>query len=501
MPVTIVVPQLGESVVEGTIGKWLKQVGEPIAKDEPIVEIITDKINIELPAPTAGTLGEITAAEGTVAQVGEKLGSILAPGESLPAGGAAAPAPAHAAAGAASGAGAGAGVDAKAARAAAATPASPESRTPQGDAPLGAVAAGPRTAASAPAFGNAPPGHPAGGPATNNAAPHVAPHEDGQRLSPAVRKLVKENDVDVSQIRGSGMGGRVTREDVLTYLEARKVAASAPGRGAPAMAPGRMDRFEPAPAAPPSQPTKAIPAPAFAAPGTREEAVEPLTNVRKMIAQNMVKARHTAAHCAVADEVDMTALVEMRGRLKERVQKEYGVKLTYMPFIVKAVVRALKEHPILNASMTDTEVRYKKYYNIGIAVHRDQGLIVPVVHDADRKNLLQIAADIEDLGARARAEKLTLNDIQGGTFSITNAGMFGATSSVPVINVPEVGILGVHLIEERPVVRDHRIVVRWMMTLVLSFDHRLVDGTPAVQFLHRVKELLEDPESWLLDAV
>ena len=501
MPVTIVVPQLGESVVEGTIGKWLKQVGEPIAKDEPIVEIITDKINIELPAPTAGTLGEITAAEGTVAQVGEKLGTILAPGESLPAGGAAAPAPAHAAAGAASGAGAGsssnAGADAGAARAAAATPASPQSRTPQGDAPLGAVAAGPRASASAPAFGGAPSGRPAGGVATNN----VAPHDDGQRLSPAVRKLVKENDVDVAQIRGSGMGGRVTREDVLTYLEARKVAASAPGRGAPATAPGRMDRFETAPAAPRPQPTRAIPTPAFAATGAREETVEPLTNVRKMIAQNMVKARHTAAHCAVADEVDMTALVEMRGRMKDRVQREYGVKLTYMPFIVKAVVRGLKEHPILNASMTDTEVHYKKYYNIGIAVHRDQGLIVPVVRDADRKNLLQIAADIEDLGARARAEKLTLDDIQGGTFTITNAGMFGATSSVPVINVPEVGILGVHLIEERPVVRDHRIVVRWMMTLVLSFDHRLVDGTPAVQFLHRVKELLEDPESWLLDAV
>lgn len=490
MPVTIVVPQLGESVVEGTIGKWLKQVGEPIAKDEPVVEIITDKINIELPAPSAGTLGEITAAEGTVAQVGEKLGVILGAGESLPAGGAPAQATASAAVGA------GGGGDAGSARAAASTPAPPQSQAPQGDAPLGAVLAGPRTPASAPAFGGS--GRPgAGAPPTNNTAPHV----DGQRLSPAVRKLVKENDVDVSQIRGSGMGGRVTREDVLTYLEARKVAASAPGRAA-APAAGRMERYETGP--PPAEaprPTKPIPSAAFAAPGAREEVVEPLTNVRKMIAQNMVKSRHTAAHCAVADEVDMTALVEMRGRMKERVQRDYGVKLTYMPFIVKAVVRGLKEHPILNASMTDTEVHYKKYYNIGIAVHRDQGLIVPLVRDADRKNLLEIARDIEDLGTRARAEKLTLDDIQGGTFTITNAGMFGATSSVPVINVPEVGILGVHLIEERPVVRDHRIVVRWMMTLVLSFDHRLVDGTPAVQFLHRVKELLEDPESWLLDAV
>ncbi|HKQ19536.1 MAG TPA: 2-oxo acid dehydrogenase subunit E2, partial [Candidatus Eisenbacteria bacterium] len=222
---------------------------------------------------------------------------------------------------------------------------------------------------------------------------------------------------------------------------------------------------------------------------------------RKMIATNMLKSRHSAAHCAVADEVDMTALVELRGRLKEKVKRDYGLNLTYMPFITKAVVRALKEYPVLNAVMTETEIRYRKYYNIGVAVHRDQGLIVPVVKDADRKNVLEIAADIESLGARARNDKLTLDDIQGGTFTITNAGMFGATASVPVLNHPEVGILGVHLIEERAVVRDHRVVVRWMMTLVLSFDHRLVDGTPAAMFLHRVKGLLEDPESWLLDSI
>jgi pyruvate/2-oxoglutarate dehydrogenase complex dihydrolipoamide acyltransferase (E2) component len=487
MPVTIVVPQLGESVVEGTIGKWLKKVGEPIAKDEPIVEIITDKINIELPAPSAGTLGEITAPEGVVAQVGEKLGVILAAGESLPANGAgggekAAQQPVAAAHGGAP---------------AATAPAPPKSHVPQGDAPLGAVAAGPRTPPSAPAPG----GPRAGGPAMNDSGPMG----DGQRLSPAVRKLVKEHDVDVAQIRGSGMGGRVTREDVLTHLEARKVAASAPRAQAPPSAapPVSGGPGGPGPAAAPEAPRalKPIPAPAFAPAGSREERAEPLTNVRKMIAQNMAKSRHTAAHCAVWDEVDMTSLVEMRGRMKERIQRDYGLKMTYMPFIVRAVVRALREYPILNASITETEVRYKQYYNIGIAVHRDQGLIVPVVHDADRKTLLQIAKEIEDLGVRARAEKLTLDDIQGGTFTITNAGMFGATASTPIINVPEVGILGVHLIEERPVVRDHRIVARWMMTLVLSFDHRLVDGTPAVQFLHRVKELLEDPESWLLDSI
>jgi 2-oxoglutarate dehydrogenase complex dihydrolipoamide succinyltransferase (E2) component len=446
MPVTIVVPQLGESVVEGTVGKWLKKEGDPIAKDEPIVEIITDKINIELPAPSAGTLGKITIPEGTVAQVGQELGQILAQGESMPQGGAkqAAPKPA---------------------------PSQPE----------------PRPAAPSPS------------PAPERAGTAVAERMNGeeQRVSPAVRKLLKEHNLDVARIRGSGMGGRVTREDVLNHIEGSRVAASAPSAPPSGQAPGRV----PAPQAAP-QPLKPIPAPAFAQAGSREEEVVQATNVRKKIAENMLRARHMAAHCSTWDEVDMTALVALRARLKEKVKATYGVNVTYMPFIVKAVVRALHEYPMLNASMTESgEIHYKKFYNIGIAVHRDSGLIVPVLHDADRKTLLQVAQEIEDLGSRARADKLQLNDIQGGTFTITNAGMFGATASTPIINYPEVGVLGVHLIQERPVVRDHRIVIRNMMTLVVSFDHRLVDGTPAVQFLHRVKELLEDPESWLLDSI
>jgi 2-oxoglutarate dehydrogenase complex dihydrolipoamide succinyltransferase (E2) component len=456
MPTTIIVPQLGESVVEGTIGKWLKKVGDPIAKDEPIVEIITDKINIELPAPSAGTLGQIAVAEGAVAQVGDPLGVILAAGESLPGGGAAAKA--------------------------SAAPA-PQAPPPAASSP--AVAPAPSRALAAPSM-------PA--PMLADAAVSTLDSGDGMRMSPAVRKLAKEHRLDVSQIRGSGLGGRVTREDVLTYIEAMRTAASA----RPAMAPSGA--MAPAPAAPPRA-LKPIPAPAFAGAGARGEDVQPLTNVRKKIAENMVRSRHTAAHCSTWDEVDMTALVELRGRLKEQVKRDYGLNLTYMPFIMKAVVRALKEYPVLNASMTETDIHYKKYYNIGVAVHRDQGLIVPIVHDADRKTLLQIAQEIEDLGARARADKLTLSDIQGGTFTISNAGMFGATASTPVINYPESAILGVHLIQERAVVRDHRVVVRWMMTLVISFDHRLVDGTPAVMFLHRVKELLENPESWLLDSV
>jgi pyruvate/2-oxoglutarate dehydrogenase complex dihydrolipoamide acyltransferase (E2) component len=470
MPFTIVVPQLGESVVEGTIGKWLKKVGEPIAKDEPIVEIITDKINIELPAPSAGTLGQINVQEGVVAQVGDSLGVILAPGESLPGG----------AGGAPSGAG----------------------KPPQAPAPSQGPSPAPSKGPAPPAPAPAPQGGVARQPAPSGAPTAVAegPSSDGMHLSPAVRKLAKEHRLDVSQIRGSGMGGRVTREDVLTHIESQRVApsaetaAAAPQAGG--LAPGRVEGPAGAP-----KPVKPISAPAFAAPGTREVEKRPLTNVRKKIAENMVRSRHTAAHCATWDEVDMTALVALRGRVKEKVKGEYGVTLTYMPFIMKAVVRALREYPVLNASMTENEIEYKKYYNIGVAVHRDQGLIVPIVHDADRKTLLQLAAEIESLGSRARADKLTLDDIQGGTFTITNAGRFGATASTPIINYPEVAILGVHLIQERAVVRDHQIVVRWMMTLVVSFDHRLVDGTPAVQFLHRVKDLLEDPESWLLDSL
>jgi len=478
MPVTIVVPQLGESVVEGTIGKWLKKVGDPIAKDEPIVEIITDKINIELPAPAAGTLGQIAVQEGIVAQVGDPLGVILGAGESMPAGGGA---PAGAAGG-----------GAKPSGASAPAPSAPAPPRPQPSA----------APPSAPAPQAAQPGR---SPMPSGGGIDVAeyPSTDGMRLSPAVRKLAKEHRLDVSQIRGSGMGGRITREDVLAHIDAARVAASAGiAPQTPSMAPGRVE-YGPAPAQQPAapKPVKPIPAPAFAAAGTREVERKPLTNIRKKIAENMVRSRHTAAHCATWDEVDMTALVELRGRMKEKVKGEYGVTLTYMPFIMKAVVRALREYPVLNATMTETDVEYRKYYNIGMAVHRDQGLIVPVVHDADRKTLLQLAAEIENLGSRARADKLTLDDIQGGTFTITNAGMFGATASTPIINYPEVAILGVHLIQERPVVRDHRIVVRWMMTLVISFDHRLVDGTPAVQFLHRVKELLEDPESWLLDSI
>src|SRR5438876_7790475 len=297
MPVTIVVPQLGESVVEGTVGKWLKKVGDPIAKDEPIVEIITDKINIELPAPSPGTLGQILVPEGAVAQVGDPLGVILAAGESLPAGGAAAPSAAGA----------------KQPASAASGSRAPSAPAPQPAAPRPAPSPSPSMSATAVA---------SSGTSPMGSATATAPSIDGMRLSPAVRKLAKEHNLDLSQIRGSGMGGRVTREDVLAYVEAGTVAAAARvGTTAAATSVGTMAAPAglSAPAAAPPKPLAPIPVPSFAAPGSREVEVRPLTNVRKRIAENMLRSRHNAAHCSTWDEADMTALVELRGRLKEKV--------------------------------------------------------------------------------------------------------------------------------------------------------------------------------------
>jgi len=297
----------------------------------------------------------------------------------------------------------------------------------------------------------------------------VEESEEGpHRTSPVVRRLAREYGVELSRIRGTGLGGRVTRKDLLAFL-AKKPAAPAPVR--------------------------------VTAPSPGGEEVIPLTGVRKLIAEHMVKSRHTAAHTLTIDEVDMTRLVSLRQSNKDAVKEKYGVKLTYMPFLIKATVWALKEHPWVNASIVEDQIVVKRYYHIGMAVARDLGLIVPVIHDADQKTLLEIAKEVEDLAERARQDKLTLSEIQGGTFTITNAGGYGAILSAPVINWPEVAILGVHQIQERPVVVNHEVAVRWMMYLSLSFDHRLVDGSLAVSFLQRLKQYLENPDQWLVDAM
>jgi 2-oxoglutarate dehydrogenase complex dihydrolipoamide succinyltransferase (E2) component len=435
MPISIVVPQLGESVAEGTVSKWLKQVGERVRKEEPLVEIQTDKINVEIPSPAEGTLQSIVVAEGTTVLVGTEIGVLAAAGESA---GAAKPA------------------------SSAVSPAPP------------AIAAPSATAVAAPAPLPLPAA--AGG---NGAA------LGDRSLSPAVRKIMREQNVSANElgaISGSGVAGRVTRDDLLDYLRTRgqRPAAAAPG-AAPAPAPKPV--FAPAMLAP-------------AAAGPRTEVV-PFTKVRKLIAENMVKAKHTAAHTHCFDECDMSAIVALRREWGPRLA-EQGVKLTYMPFFIKASVLALREFPWVNGEVKGESLVVKRYYNIGMAVGRDEkGLIVPNIKDCDRKNLLQIASEVNDIAARARADRLKPDEISDGTFSITNAGVFGAINSSPVINVPEVAILGVHKIYERPVVQNGQIVARPMMYASIGFDHRVIDGELAVKFLRRVCGLLENPaEFW-----
>ncbi|HTK30948.1 MAG TPA: dihydrolipoamide acetyltransferase family protein [Candidatus Saccharimonadaceae bacterium] len=453
MPVSIVVPQLGESVAEGTVSKWLKAVGDRIRKEEPIVEIQTDKINVEIPAPADGTLTEILIQEGTTVLVGTAIGTLDAAG-----------APASAA------------PPSTPARAASVAPAAAPASVAPSPAPSPAPSMTPAAApAMAPAYALAGGGN--GGVQT----------DDARSLSPAVRKIMREQNVslaEISALAGSGVAGRVTRDDLLEYLQRRTRPAAVAGAAPAAM---------PAAAAP--RPGFLDAAPLGAAAGPREEVV-PFSKVRRVIAENMVKAKHTAAHTHCFDEADMSAIVALRKEWAPKLEAQ-GIKLTYMPFFIKASVFALREFPWMNGSVTpqgDAMV-VKRYYNIGMAVGRDEkGLIVPNLKDCDRKNLTQLAREVNDIAARARADRLTLDEIQHGTFSITNAGVFGAVNSSPVINVPEVGILGVHKIVERAVVRDGAIVARPMMNASIGFDHRVVDGELAVKFLRRVCELLEKPE-------
>lgn len=417
MAFEVVVPQMGESVLEGTIVEWKVAEGDKIKVNQPLVEIMTDKVNVELPSPVDGVMEKILAKPGDVVPVGLLICRITVTGE--------VPAPADAA---------------KPPKAPAAT----------------STAAVPPAAASA--------------------APGMAP-----KMTPAVRKLVRDFGLDPAAIVGTGPEGRITAEDVQKAAASRSAVA---GISAPKAASAPAAAYTPTPTAP----------------GERVEERIPLTGARKMIADHMRRSRQISAHVTTFEDCDFTSLVEYRETMKDQFLATYGVKLTFMPFIIKAATECLKQFPTVNASMTDTEIILKKYYNIGIAVARDVGLIVPVVHDADRKSIIDLAVAINDLGNRARNDLLKLEEVQGGTFTITNAGMFGATASTPVINQPQVAILGVHKISEKPVVRGGQVVIRHMSTFGLSFDHRLIDGHTAVQFLHRLIEYLEYPTSLFLSS-
>ncbi|HYB55009.1 MAG TPA: 2-oxoglutarate dehydrogenase complex dihydrolipoyllysine-residue succinyltransferase [Alphaproteobacteria bacterium] len=441
MATNIVVPQLGESVSEATVSKWLKRVGEAVAADDPLVELETDKVTLEVPSPVSGTLGEIVAPAGSTVAVGATLAVVEAAGT----------APTRA-------------------------PALPKA------APT--VAAPAKPAAAAP--------------------------EVEEALSPAVRKLLEENALEPAQIPASGKDGRLTKGDVLAYLERRaKPAAATPAaaRAAPPREPAPAPQPAPVPEPAPAPRLTPAAAPAAAAPaaarpateaGAREERVR-MSRLRRTIALRLKEAQNTAAMLTTFNEADMSAVLALRSRYRESFEKKHGVRLGFMSFFVKASVVGLKELPSVNAQIDGEDIVYKNHYDFGIAIGSGQGLVVPVVRDVDRKSFAEIEKEIGALGQRAREGKLAIEELTGGTFTITNGGIYGSLNSTPIINPPQSAILGMHKIQERPVAIEGKIEIRPMMYLALSYDHRVIDGREAVSFLVRVKECIEAPERMLFD--
>ncbi len=420
MTTEIRVPTLGESVSEATIGRWFKQPGDAVAADEPVVELETDKVTVEVPAPASGVLAEILAKDGETVSPGALLGQIQEGG--APAKAAAAPAKA-----------------APAAAKAAPQPATqPKPAAPPPAAPKGAAA---------------------------------------EMLAPSVRKIAEETGIEVSSVPGTGKDGRVTKGDMIAAIER---AAAAP--------------------TPVAQPAAAIQvrAPSPADDAAREERVR-MTKLRQTIARRLKEAQNTAAMLTTFNEVDMTHVMAMRSQYKDVFEKKHGVKLGFMGFFVRACVQALEEIPAVNAEIDGTDLIYKNYYHIGVAVGTDKGLVVPVVRDCDHKSIAEIEKTIADYGRRARDGQLKIDEMQGGTFTITNGGIYGSLMSTPILNAPQSGILGMHKIQERPMAVNGEIKLRPMMYLALSYDHRIVDGREAVTFLVRVKECLEDPARLMLD--
>jgi len=415
------VPTLGESVTEATIGKWFKKAGDAVAVDEPLVELETDKVTIEVPAPAAGVLAEVAVKDGDTVAVGALLGSIKEGAGAVPTG-------------------------------------RPEQKT-ETTKPIGAgpEPIAPRQAPAAPA------------PAPSKAAD--AP------LAPSVRKIAAETGVDASTVPGTGKDGRVTKGDMLAAIEraaAQPTPVAAPAAAVQARAPSPPDD------------------------AAREERVR-MTRLRQTIARRLKDAQNTAAMLTTFNEVDMTHVMALRSQYRELFEKKHGAKLGFMGFFVKACVQALKDVPAVNAEIDGADLVFKNYYHLGIAVGTDKGLVVPVVRDADRLGIAGIEKAIADFGKRAREGQLKIDELQGGTFTITNGGIYGSLMSTPILNAPQSGILGMHKIQERPMVVDGKIEARPMMYLALSYDHRVVDGKEAVTFLVRVKEALEDPSRLVLD--
>ena len=403
----ITVPQLGESVTEATVAKWFKSIGDVVTRDEPLVELETDKVTLEVNAAEAGTLSEIAAAEGSEVEVGALLGIINAGGVSI------------------------AAVDAP-------------------------------TPAKAP-----------------EPAPGTPLPDSAETLSPSVRKLVDESGIDPSQIAGTGKDGRLTKGDVLVHMQ--NASAPAETSAAPVVA-----------KAPASTPKSAEP-------DARGEERVRMTRLRKRIAERLKEAQNTAVMLTTFNEVDMTNIMAARAKYRDQFEKKHEVKLGFMSFFAKACIVALKEIPAVNAMIDGDEVVYRSFVDLGVAVGTDQGLVVPVLRDADKKSFAAIEKEIGDLGRRARKGELAINDLTGGTFTITNGGVYGSLMSTPILNPPQSGILGMHKIQPRPMAVGDKVEVRPMMYLALSYDHRIIDGSEAVTFLVRVKECIEEPERILLD--
>ncbi|PSJ62055.1 2-oxoglutarate dehydrogenase complex dihydrolipoyllysine-residue succinyltransferase [Pseudaminobacter soli (ex Li et al. 2025)] len=423
MATEIRVPTLGESVSEATIGKWFKKVGDAIAADEPLVELETDKVTIEVPAPAAGTLAEITAQEGESVGVGAILGTLSEGG------------------------------------AVAAKPATKPEAVAQAAGAAGAASVKEAVAKTAAIAGSSP------------------IEERKMPPAPSAAKLIAEANLSVDQIAGSGKRGQVLKGDVLEAV-ARGISL------VPAAAPAPAPVTARAPSAPSDE--------------AREERVR-MTKLRQTIARRLKDAQSTAAMLTTFNEVDMKAVMDLRSKYKDVFEKKHGVKLGFMGFFTKAVTHALKEIPAVNAEIDGTDIIYKNYAHIGVAVGTEKGLVVPVVRDADQMSIAEIEKEIGRLGIAARDGKLSVADMQGGTFTISNGGVYGSLMSTPILNAPQSGILGMHKIQERPMVVGGQIVIRPMMYLALSYDHRIVDGKEAVTFLVRVKESLEDPERLVLD--
>ena len=432
MPTDIIMPQMGESIVEGTITKWLKKPGDKVQRDEPLFEISTDKVDAEIPAPASGVLQEIKVAEGTTVNVNTVVGTIAAEGE------AAAPS---------------------------AKPATPEK-------PASAKAEEKKTT-------------PAPAPAPTPAAaavPSVTPNngdDEEARSSPLVRKIAREHGVSLSKISGTGLGGRITKQDILQFIESQESA-------------------QPAPATPsaPAQPAAAAPSPRPGAPAPFPGDLVPLTKMRQLIAKHMIESRRTSAHVHCMYEVDFTRIVNLRAKHKAGFEQRHGARLTFMPFFVRAAVMALQQWPIINASLEGENIRYHRQINMGIAVALDWGLIVPVLKNAGDLNFLGLQRGITDLGERARTKKLKPDDVEGSTFTVTNPGQFGAVFGLPIINQPNSAIMGVGGITKQPMVITDKdgtdsIAIRSVVHLTLGYDHRLIDGAVADQFMAQVKKNLE----------